>query len=85
MADGRGMRRAMAFLYPYMLDKSKWPFARDVLYFEEWPVRQPSLLFGGLALGEPRYLRLWESLNPSPTTEEVIRNLPIRHPVLWVG
>src|SRR5512139_259647 len=78
--DGRGMRRAMAFLYPYMRDKSKWPFARDVMYFDKWPVRHPSLLFAGLALGEPRYLELWASLDPSPTTEEVIRNLLVRHP-----
>jgi hypothetical protein len=82
--DGRGIRRAMAFLYPYMQDKSRWPFARDVMYFDQWPARHPSLLFAGLALGEPRYLELWASLDPSPTTEEVIRNLPVRHPLLWV-
>jgi hypothetical protein len=82
--DGRGIRRAIAFLYPYMQDKAKWPYAADVMYFGEWPRRHPSLLFGGLALREPRYLDLWASLDPSPTTEEVIRNLPIRHPLLWI-
>ncbi len=84
-ADGRGMRRAMAWLYPYLADKTTWPAARDVMYFDEWPVRQPSLLFAGLAYREDAYLRLWASLNGSPTTEEVIRNLPVRHPMLWVG
>jgi hypothetical protein len=84
LPDGRGMRRAMQFLYPYMRDKSAWPFAKDVMYFDQWPVRHPSLLFAGLALGEPVYLDLWSSLDPSPTVEEVIRNLPIRHPLLWV-
>jgi len=52
--------------------------------FEEWPRRHPSLLFAGLALREPRYLDLWVSRDPSPTAEEVIRNLPIRHPVPWI-
>ncbi len=42
------------------------------------------LLFGGFALGEPSYLELWAQQRGSPTTEEVIRNLPIRHPVLWI-
>ncbi len=84
LPDGRGMRRAMAFLYPYIRDKSAWPFAKDVMYFDQWPVRHPSLLFAGLALGEPRYLDLWTTLDPSPTTEEVIRNLPIRHPLIWI-
>ena len=82
--DGRGMRRAMAFHYPYMRDKRTWPFPKDVLYFDEWPVRHPSLLFAGLALDEPAYLTLWSTLEASPITEEVIRNLPIRHPLLWV-
>jgi len=84
LPDGRGMRRAMQFLFPYMRDKTAWPFARDVMYFDEWPVRQPSLLFAGLALNEPRYLDLWSSLDASPTTEEVVRNLPVRHPLVWI-
>lgn len=84
LPDGRGVGKAMQFLYPYMRDKSKWPFARDVMYFDEWPVRHPSLLFAGLGLREPRYLELWTTLNASPTTEEVIRNLPVRHPLLWI-
>ncbi len=83
-ADGRGMRRAMAWLYPYLANKTTWPAARDVMYFDEWPVRQPSLLFAGLVYREDAYLRLWASLNGSPTTEEVIRNLPVRHPMLWI-
>ena len=82
--DGRGIRRAVGFLYPYIKDKSAWPFAHDVMYFDRWPVRHPSLLFSGLALGEARYLELWSTLDASPATEEVIRNLPIRHPLLWV-
>jgi len=82
--DGRGMRRAMQFLFPYIRDKSGWPFAKDVMYFDKWPARHSSLLFAGLAYSEPRYLNLWLTLDPEPTTEEIIRNLPIRHPLLWV-
>jgi hypothetical protein len=83
-ADGRGMRRAMAWLFPALADKATWTGAKDVMYFDQWPVRQPSLLFSGLAYRNDAYLRLWASLNGSPTTEEVIRNLPVRHPMLWI-
>jgi hypothetical protein len=83
LPDGRGIRRGLEFLYPYMKDKSRWPHAKDVMYFDEWPVRQPSLLFAGLALREARYLELWKRLPPPSATEEVLRNLPIRHPLLW--
>jgi hypothetical protein len=83
LPDGRGIGRGVAYLFPFLKDKSTWPGAKDVMYFDQWPVRQPSLLFAGLALGETRYLELWRSLDGSPAVEEVLRNLPIRHPLLW--
>ncbi len=84
LPDGRGMGRAMEFMFPYIADKKKWPYPADVMYFDQWPVRHPSLLFGGLALGRPEYLALWRKLNPDPTVEETIRNYPLRQPVLWL-
>jgi hypothetical protein len=83
-ADGRGMRKAIAFLYPYIKDKKSWPYPHDVMHFDDFPVRQPNLLFGGLAYGNQDWLDLWRTLDPDPTVEEVIRNFPIRQPVLWV-
>jgi hypothetical protein len=82
--DGKGMAKAVAYMYPYMLDKKKWPKPPDVMYYDQWPVRQPSLLFAGLALGKPEYLELWRKLEGDPTVEEVLRNWPVRQPVLWV-
>jgi len=83
-ADGRGIRKGLAFMYPYMKDKSTWLKDPDVMYYEQWPVRHPFLLFGGLALDHPEYIDLWISLDPDPTVEEVIRNFPFRQPVLWL-
>ncbi len=56
----------------------------DVMYWDDWPVRQPSLLFGALATGREDWLELWQRLPADPTVEEIIRNYPIREPVLWV-
>jgi alginate lyase len=81
--DGRSLRKALQFMYPYIRDKSAWPYARDVMYFDEWPIRHPALLFAGRALNEPRYVELWMRLEPDPQEDEVIRNYPIRQPVLW--
>ena len=79
------MRKAMEFMYPFIADKTKWPYQPDVMYFKEWPVRQPSLLFAGIALGKPEYIALWRTLDPDPSVEEIIRNVPIRQPVLWIS
>lgn len=79
-----GMKKAFDFMVPYIADKKSWPYPPDVMYFDQWPVRQVALLFGGLAFNNGAYLDLWKRLNPDPTVEETIRNYPIRQPVLWV-
>jgi hypothetical protein len=83
--NGAGIREAIAFLYPYLKDKSKWPYAHDVQHWDDFPVRQPNLLFGGLAYNNLDYIALWKTLNPDSTVEEVIRNCPVRQPLLWVS
>lgn len=83
--DGRGLRKLMAFMYPYIKDKSTWPFAHDVEHFDDFPVRNPALLFSGVAYGKQDYIALWETLNPDPVVPEVIRNFPIRQPLLWMA
>lgn len=82
--DGRSIGMGLAFMYPYMMDKSTWPRDPDVMYHDEWPVRHPFLLFGGLALDKPEYIDLWKTLDPDPQVEEVIRNFPFRQPILWI-
>jgi hypothetical protein len=84
MPDGRGMAKAMAWMFPFIEDKKKWIRPPDVMYDKEWPVRQPSLLFAGLALDRPEYLAVWRKLEGDPTVEEVLRNFPVRQPLLWV-
>lgn len=84
LPGGESLHTAVEFMYPYIRDKSKWPHQPDVMFWEFWPVRCPSLLFASRAYREPKYFDLWKTLEASPTNEEVLRNLPIRQPVLWV-
>ena len=83
-ADGRGMAKAVEFMFPFIEDKTRWTRPPDVQYFEVWPIRHPALLFAGIALREPRYVALWKTLDPDPTVDEAIRNYPVRQPLLWV-
>ena len=83
LPDGRGMRRAMAYMAPYIRDKKAWPKPPDVMYDTNWPMRQASLLFAGVALKQPDYIDLWSSLPADSDVEEVIRNFFVRQPTLW--
>ena len=84
LPDGRSVKTALRFLFPYIVDKKTWPHKPDVMYHAEWPMRHPSLLFAGLALNEQTYLDLWKTLPAESSVEEVIRNFFIRQPLLWV-
>jgi hypothetical protein len=82
--DGRSIAKGIAFLYPYLKDKNKWPYQHDVMHWEDWPVAQPSLVFGAVELNNSDWLNVWKALNHAPDNEEVIRNLPVRHPLIWL-
>lgn len=83
--DGRNMKKAIGFMLPFIADKSKWPYPKDVMYFDYYPVRQPALLFGGMAYNNENFIALWKKLDPNPENEEIIRNFPVRQPVLWMN
>lgn len=83
-ADGRNMQKGVAWLFPYIQDKSSWPYEKDVMYWDEWPVAPPALLFSIYDTPNENYFNVWKRLDHFPTNDEVIRNLPIRHPLLWI-
>jgi len=84
-SDGRSVSKAMEFMVPFVRDKKSWPKVKDVMYDDEWPMRQSSLLFAGVALHRPNYIDLWKTLPADSTVEEVVRNFFIRQPVLWLN
>ncbi|HKS72907.1 MAG TPA: alginate lyase family protein [Terriglobales bacterium] len=84
LPDGDRYKKAIDFMYPYIKDKSRWPYKQDVEYWDDLPNRQPSLLFAGLAYRDAKYIALWKTLRPMPRTAEIVRNFPVRQPLLWV-
>ena len=82
--DGKSIKKGIDYLYPFVADKSKWTLKPDVMFWENWPVAQPFLLFGANAFKNQLWFNTWKRLDLKPTNEEVIRNLPIRHGLLWL-
>ena len=82
--DGRSLKLGMDFLFPYIQNKQNWPYKEDVLYFDEYPVQQGFLLFGGLAYNRPEYIELWKKLESDPGHPEVIRTNIVKNPIIWL-
>lgn len=84
LSDGRTIQKGVDFMIPYIADKQKWPYQIDVMYWEQWPIAHPALVFSAAAFQNKDYLQLWIDLDHDPQGDEVIRNLPIRNPLIWL-
>lgn len=82
--DGKSIALGIKFMFPYVRNKNKWPYPPDVEYWKYWPVAQSFLVFGASAYHNENYFREWKKLNHDPHVDEIIRNFPIRHPLIWI-
>jgi len=83
--SGKSVKTAMEFIFPFIEDKAKWSFPKDVENYDSLPVRMESLLFYSIAYNDKRCLYVWKKLSTSYKEEELIRTFPIRQPVLWIN
>jgi hypothetical protein len=83
--DGLSVKKGIEYLYPFIADKNKWPLKKDVMYWDNWPVAQPFLLFGATAFNNDAWFDTWKKSAHAPGAEEVIRNLPVRNPLIWLN
>ncbi len=87
LADGRTPKDSVDFIYPYLADKNKWLAdgrPKDVMHWDDWPAREPCLIFAYAEFGDEKYLALWKKLNSDPSDLEIRRNMAITQPLLWL-
>ena len=71
--DGvKNINKGIDFIYPYIVNKDNWPFARDVMYWEEWPVAHPFLIFGALQTNNKDWITTWGNLELFPSMVVVV-------------
>lgn len=81
---GLSIQNAIDFLVPYIADKSLWPFQKDVMYWDEWPVAHAFLLFSAWQNKDMALYQMWKSLERHPQSDEIVRNMPIKNPIIWL-
>jgi hypothetical protein len=84
IGESRNILKGIEFMFPFVADKSKWSLNKDVMYWDQWPVAHPFLIFGAAQFDNQHWFTIWKKLNHDPKENEVIRNLPIRNPLIWM-
>lgn len=85
LQDGPGMRAAIAYHFPFIANRARWPYRADAEYFNQLPSRRASLLFCARPYQRPEYTALWKTLPPDPDAQAVLQTLPVHQPLLWVA
>jgi hypothetical protein len=85
LPNGAGIKTGLDFLTPYLMDKSLWPYPKDVMHFDAFPARASFMMFAGCTLGREELLQLFKSLPIESEDEEARRNLAVRIPWLWIS
>jgi hypothetical protein len=88
LPDGNTPLKSTEFIYPYLADKQMWLTdgrGKDVMHWDNWPAREPCLLFAYAETGNAKYFDLWKKLDPDPSDLEIRRNIAIAQPLLWIA
>jgi len=71
------------YMTPFIKNKDAWPFMKDVMYWDYWPIAHPFLVLSAVAYDDCELLELWKKLDRRSEIEEVNRNWPVKNPILW--
>lgn len=85
LTDGRGMQKGVDYIKPYVIDKSTWPFSKDISHWDEQPGRRPFMFFAGIIQQQPEWIDIWKKCSADFPSDESKRNMPLKNPMLWLG
>jgi len=83
LPDGRNILKGIDFMKPFVIDRDKWPYKRDISHWEEQPGRRPFMIFAALLQEQPEWVTIWQKSSADFPSDESRRNMPLKNPILW--
>ena len=78
-SNGRSLEKGLRFMLPYVEDKSRWPYRKDVEHFDEFPSRMSFMYYGYKVFGIGEYEECWKNIPwPKDPLGEVARNTIVK-------
>ena len=85
LPDGQSMQKGVDYIKPYVMDKNKWPFPKDISHWDEQPGRRPFMFFAAIIQQQPEWVSIWQKCSAGFPSDESKRNMPLKNPILWLG
>jgi len=85
LQNGKGITRGIGFIMPYIKDKSKWSYGKDITGWENQPERRTFMLLASVAECNTEWLDIWEKLGKKINYADTSRTNTPRTPILWLG
>ncbi len=85
LPDGRGLKKGLEFMMPFVKDVATWSYARDVAGWEALPGPRNFILLAALSENNAGWLTLWKSLAAKDLAGESRKALPLSIPIIWIS
>jgi len=83
--DGRGIKKGLDFMLPYLKDKSAWPYGKDISHWEKLPDARQFMLYAAIMETNREWFTLWNSLQEENHAGENRQAPSIKNPLLWMA
>lgn len=85
LPDGRNLMKGLNFMIPFLKDKSKWPYEKDISHWEEQPEARQFMLFATIAENNTAWFDLWKSLTEKNGSDESGLSMMLKNPLIWIN
>lgn len=80
------IKKAIDAIFPYIQDKTKWPYGQDIEMWNTMPSKSTFLYFASKAYGEIAYLDTWNKLKePDLNYPSEARHIPVKTPEAYLS
>ena len=84
LPDGRGLRKGLDFMIPYIKDIKKWPFGKDVSNWNEQPGQRIFMAFASIRQEDSELFAMWKILGEKNSASDSTNFIPAKSPLLWI-
>ena len=81
LADGRGLKKALKFILPFVKNPQEWPYGKDVSLWENQPGPRPFMFYAALAFGDKAWLEIWKAQSAKQSS----KSKSAQNRILWLG